>query len=413
MERNYQPKNRTNMKRKHQLRFAAIMLLFASVLSCSKSTTYNEADSMEGGKLYHSSSGTFVIAVLQGSFKQMGRQYGLMLHDQINEFYKAAVDDYLIGQKGVSFNDLAETGLSDYSFFSQQFRDYLDGMAETNGLGKTKTYILSSGLFTISMAGCSSLSAWGPYTTDGNTVTGRNLDLPFPQLRNFSRYFHVVIWNPTGMPASVASIDFIGGVFYQTAINSKGVFLELQNGQNADTCKPEGRENTNNILLESLFSNVNSDEYDRWFNTTLPVFGFIMNASYPSNATIYEWATFRTKARRGNGIVSASNDFVDPSWVNYPIFLFDSLNEGMGKTLTRRTNLLKRGEEFKGQIYPAKMRDIMDVSIPNGGATFPETGIIKTIYSVVVKPAELKMWLKVREYSGWEEINLKQYFTNQ
>lgn len=401
------------MKRKYHIRFAAIMLLCATILSCSKSTTYNETDSWEGGKLYRSSSGTFVIAVLQGSFKQMGRQYGLILHDQINEFYKASVDDYLIAQKGQSLNDLAETGQRYYSAFSQQFRDYLDGMAETNGLGKTKTCILSEALFTIAMAGCSSLSAWGPYTTDGYTVTGRNLDLPFPQLRNFSRYFHVVIWNPTAMPASVASIDFIGGVFYQTAINSKGVFLELQNGQNADTCKPLGRENTNNILLESLFRNVNSDEYDRWFNTTLPEVGLIMNASYPAHATIYEWATFRTKARSGKGIVSASNDFVDPSWVNYPVFLFDSLNEGMGKTWTRRTNLLKRGEEFKGQIDPSKMRDIMDVSIPNGGATFPETGIIKTIYSVVVKPADLKIWLKVREYSGWEEINLKKYFTNQ
>jgi hypothetical protein len=25
----------------------------------------------------------------------------------------------------------------------------------------------------------------------------------------------------------------------------------------------------------------------------------------------------------------------------------------------------------------------------------------------------LKLWLKVREYSGWEEIDLKNYFSNQ
>ena len=44
-------------------------------------------------------------------------------------------------------------------------------------------------------------------------------------------------------------------------------------------------------------------------------------------------------------------------------------------------------------------------------ATFPEEGLISTIYSVVVQPSELKIWLKVRGYSGWEEIDLKNYFS--
>ncbi len=387
------------------------MLISFSLLSCSKNTSYTELDPFEGGKLYKTASGTFLIPVLHGSFKQMGRQYGLLLRNQINEFYRVAVDDYLIAEKGASYGDLVEYGQVYYEGFSQLFRDYLDGMAETNGLGREKTCILSGAMLEIAMIGCSSLSAWGSYTPDGLTVTGRNLDLPFPQLRRFSKYFHIVVWNPEGMPASVASIDFIGGLFYQTAINSKGVFLELQNGQNSDTSNPAGRENTNNILLESLFRYVSSEEYDRWFNTTLPEVGLIMNGSYPQHATIYEWATFRVAARNGEGIISASNDFIDPSWVNYPILFYDSINEGIGKTWTRRTNLLKRGEEFRGQIDPARMRAIFDLDIPAGGANFPESGDIKTIYSVVVKPAELKLWLKVREYSGWEEIDLKPLFT--
>jgi len=393
--------------------FAAFLLLTASVLSCSKSTSYNGVDPYEGGKLHRTSSGTFLVPVLHGSFKQMGRQYGLLLHDQINEFYKASVDDYLIAQKGVRYEDLVASGLFYYNGFTKLFMEYLDGMAETNGLGKEKTYILSAAPQIIPFAGCSSLSVWGPYTTDRYTVTGRNLDLPFSYFRNFSRYFNIVIWNPDGMTASVANIDFIGGLFYQTAINSKGVFLELQNGQLADTSHTVGRENTNNILLESLFRNVSPEEYNRWFNTTLPEVGLIMNGSYPTHATIYEWATYRVAARTGNGMVSASNDFIDPSWVNYPILLFDSTNEGISMTWTRRTNLLKRGEQFRGQIDPAKMRDILDLDIPGGGATFPESGMIKTIYSVVAKPSDLKLWLKVREYSGWEEIDLKNYFSNQ
>lgn len=393
--------------------YQVALFLIVSLISCSENTAPDDIDIYEGGKLYKSSSKKFLVPVLSGSFHQMGRQYGLMLNAQIKEFYKVAIDDYLIAEKGIKYEDLAEAGLFYYNDFSMMFRDYLDGMAETNGLGKEKTYILADALPLIAFLGCSSLSAWDTYTPDGKTVTGRNLDLPFPQLRKFNKYFNIVVWNPTGLPASVASIDYIGGLFYQTAINSKGVFLELQNGQNADTCNPVGRQNTNNILLESLFMNVNSNEYDRWFQSVLPEVGLIMNGSYPNHATIYEWSTFRVAKRNGNGIISASNDFIDPSWVDYPIFLYDSLNEDIGKTWTRRTNLLNLGEKFKSQINPSKMMEIMDTDIPGGGATFPESGFIKTIYSVVAKPAELKIWLKVREYSDWEEIDLKQIFTNQ
>jgi hypothetical protein len=219
-----------------------------------------------------------------------------------------------------------------------------------------------------------------------------------------------VVWNPTGYPASVANIDFIGCVFYQTSINNKGIFLELQTGQASDTTSVNGRENTNNILLESLFRNISSEEVDSWFNTTLSRFGLIMNASFPDHASIYEWATYRVVLRQAQGLISASNDFIDPSWHNYPIIFFDSTNEGIGYTYTRRTNLMKLGELNKGQITPQKMMEIFDIAIPQGGATFPEGGLVKTIYSVVVQPSQLKIWLKVREYSGWEEIDLKNYF---
>jgi hypothetical protein len=125
-------------------------------------------------------------------------------------------------------------------------------------------------------------------------------------------------------------------------------------------------------------------------------------------------ATFRVVARQGQGILSASNDFIDPSWINYPIIFYDSTNEApLGYTCMRRNNLLARGEQFKGQITPKKMMEIFDITLPSGGATFPEEGDIRTIYSVVVKPSELKIWLKVGEYTHWEVINLKPNFSER
>lgn len=386
-----------------------IILLSAVLFSCQREEDPNAT--FEGGNLYKSPSCAFYIAQLQGSFKQMGRQYGLMLSDQILEFYKEAVTDLMINEKGIKYEDLVDYGRENYDAFPQIFKDYFDGMAETCGLSMDQTKIMSGIMFLIYSTGCSSLSVWGDYTTDRKVITGRNLDLFAGNLRRFSKYFHIVVWNPSGFPASVANIDFIGGVFYQTAINDKKIFLELQNGQATDTTSVDNRENTNNILLESLFRNTSGQEVDRWFNTTMPECGLIMNASFPDYATIYEWATYRVKARQGQGILSASNDFIDPSWSNYPVIFYDSTNEApLGYTCTRRNNLLARGEQYKGQITPQKMMEIFDTTLPSGGATFPEEGVIRTIYSVVAQPSELKIWLKVREYSGWEEIDLKRYF---
>ncbi len=390
----------------------SILLLAAVIFSCQKEE--DSSDLYEGGNLHKSPSGAFYIAQLQGTFKQMGRQYGLMLSEQILAFYQEAVVDLAMNEEGIQYEDLVEYGKENYDAFPQMFRDYFDGMAETSGLDMEQTKIMSGIMYLIYMTGCSSLSTWGDYTTDGKTITGRNLDLFAGNLRRFSKYYHIVVWNPTGFPASVANIDFIGGVFYQTAINDKGVFLELQNGQATDTSNAEYRENTNNILLESLFRNTTGEEVDRWFNTTLPECGLIMNASFPDHAVIYEWATYRLATRRGQGILSASNDFIDPSWIDYPIIFYDSTNEApLGYTCKRRNNLLARGEQYKGQITPQIMMDIFDMTLPSAGATFPEEGDIRTIYSVVVQPDELKMWLNVREYSGWEEIDLKPYFTSR
>lgn len=389
----------------------SVMLLTA----CSSSSGNDQpVNSFEGGKLYLSPSGAFYIAELNGTFYEMGRQYGALLKDQINDFYNYAVVDYMMGQKGKSFEELAASGQGYYLMSSQIFRDYIDGMAETCGLTKDQIYILSSGLLGLfENGGCSSLSAWGDYTPDGMTVTGRNLDLPTESLRLFSKYFNIVVMNPTGLPASVANLDYIGGIFFQTAISSKGIFLELQNGEAADTEHPTGREFSNDSLLKSLFFNTTSGEVDAWFNTNLPDAGLIMNGSFPDHATIYEWATFRVAARNTDGLISASNDYIDPSWHSYSeINFFDETNEGIGYTVTRRNHLLEMGEADKGNITPEKMMEIFDTTIPNGGATFPEGGLIKTIYSVVVKPTEFKIWLKVREYSAWEEIDLSRYFHN-
>lgn len=390
-------------------KFFLLLLITAPLflVSCGDS---NDGQPFEGGRLHKIAGGQIQVAELSGTFKQMGRQYGLMLGPQLRQFYQEVVEGFLIGEQGATYEELKTVGLQNYRQFPQIFRDYLDGTAETNGLGPEKTYIMAGIVPLIYETGCSSLSAWGDYTPDRSVVVGRNLDLPASNFGRFAKYFNVVVFNPTGFPASVANIDMIGGLFYQTAINSKGLFLELQNGQLSDPLFVMVRENSNNILLESLFRNTTSEQTDLWFRTALPQGGIIMNASFPDHASIYEWATFGVARRDGTGLISASNDFTDPSWGTKITYVTSASQEGDTYTYTRRTNLLNLGEQNKGAITPEKMMQIFDTTIPQGGATYPGGPGVRTIYSVVAQPGQLKLWLKIREFSDWNEIDLKQYF---
>jgi hypothetical protein len=392
--------------------FLAFVFFFASIIP---GYTGNVTDppplkAFEGGKLYSSPREKFYIAELHGNFRQMGRQYGSLLSEHIQAFYREVIDEDVLKKPEATFADLKKLADEYYASMPQMFKEFVDGVAETNGLNVEKTKIMTAILPILVYSGCSSLSAWGDYTGGGPLVVGRNLDLPTKNLRKYSKYLNVIVWNPEGYGHSVAHIDYAGGLFYQTAFNSKGIFLELQNGQGSDKKAFNDRQNTNHILLSSLFSASSMTDMDMFFQTIRPRGGIIMNVSTPEKAVIYEWATFKTVRREGRGLISATNDFTDPSWKKHKVPYFNKRNEGMGYTVTRRENLLRLGQSLKGRITPQAMMQIFDATIPEGGATFPDNGIVRTIYQVVAVPAEMKMWLKARGYSEWEEIDLNKYF---
>jgi hypothetical protein len=126
----------------------------------------------------------------------MGRQYGSLLRNEMNEFYEGAVTDYLIGKNGVSYDDVREAG---YSFYDQQFpyvHELIAGMAETSGYPLEKMIIISSLVHLVDLSsGCSSLSAWGEYTGGGPLVVGRNWDIGSPY-GEYKRFLSAVIYNP-------------------------------------------------------------------------------------------------------------------------------------------------------------------------------------------------------------------------
>jgi len=54
----------------------------------------------EGGKLCR--SGEIRVVELTGNYRQMGQQWGMLLKDDLKEFYHDAIDNFFIKEKGFS-----------------------------------------------------------------------------------------------------------------------------------------------------------------------------------------------------------------------------------------------------------------------------------------------------------------------
>jgi hypothetical protein len=159
------------------------------------------------------------------------------------------------------------------------------------------------------------------------------------------------------------------------------------------------------VLFDFLLKSSTLEELDMRMldRANLPQMSLIINAADSREDRVYEWATYDVKRREGNGLIASTNHFIDPLWTDLP-----EVPPGAEGDYSRErlANLLAIGEQYKGSIDTVKMMQIFDTTYSDGGATFPEY----TVYQVIAVPAEQTIWVKARDYSGWERIELKPLF---
>ncbi|MCX5748846.1 MAG: hypothetical protein NTZ10_01180 [Candidatus Saganbacteria bacterium] len=151
------------------------------------------------------------------------------------------------------------------------------------------------------------------------------------------------------------------------------------------------------------------DQADAFFDAVRPQGGLIINVADAKKAYCYEWATsdYRRRVDDEKGLVADSNDFIAASW---PVARDLPDGKAAGFTKERRLNLFAMGKKNKGSIDAKKMMEIFDKTIPEGGPSFDKASGLKTYYTIVAIPKDLKIWLNVRDFQGWTEIDLKNYF---
>jgi len=398
-----------DMKKSFLLIIIALLFLAGtSVAGAAQATVQSSqpVSTFEGGSLYK--SGKLNILDLHGSYRQMGRQYGRLIKDDLHSLYKKAVEDYFIGQKGLSREILKKTAMSLFNFYPQRFKEIIQGMAETSGLSIDKHIVLNGLELYGSISGCAGIAAWSDYTKGGPLIFGRNYDW-FDSYKEFAKYLTVTVLNPdSGIPCAI--VAFAGVIYATTGMNAKGIFLELNNGlPSGGALSYSNRVPAIINLLAFLCDCSTMEHLHAAFNTTRSNFAFIINTADKNGAYSYEWAPFDIKRRTGEaeGLLVATNHFTDPAW---GIELQD--NAGF-KTVLRRKNLLSLGHKNKGRMNLATMMEILDTPIDKGGATWPVGEEIQTVYQIIAVPRELKLWVQVPGFQDWTGVDLAAIFISR
>lgn len=363
----------------------------------------------EGGKLFHADK--INVVVMKGSFYQMGRQYGELLKNELKEFYDMMAKQTGLGTDKAPYDEVltaCKEGLEKTPFY---VREWVRGMGETSGLGAEKQIIACQALTAILMAdgACSGMIVWGPYSKDGAAVAGRNWDLGTKALEPYQKFLTIAVFNPTGYGQGVADINYIGQIIWQSAMNQSGIFYDLQNGAMCDITAAKNRLNSNSALMSMMLDSTSYGQVDGFFDAVRAEGGLLINVADSKQGACFEWATsdYRKRVDDEKGLVASANNFTDPTWHSTT-----SIPDGKygGFTKERTDNLLAMGKKFKGSIDAQKMMEIFDNTIPQGGPSFHADSGLKTYYTIVAAPKELKLWLNVRDFQDWTEIDLKPLF---
>lgn len=358
-------------------------------------------DSFEKGSKRR--KGAVNIIDLCGTWREMGRQYGALMSEELRDMYERGIVGKLIGENGLDMETMRGRAGKFFANYPFKFKEVLRGMAETSDMTFDQLLLVNA-LELIageaSFAHCTGIAVWGDYVS-GPLVYGRNYDY-IPWFRDLSNNLTVAVYHPADGSLATASIGYAGEIFVVNGINEKGIFLELNNGMpSGGALWYDSRVPAVTELFQFLLDCETLDDVESCFQTTKSNFANIIGVADGQTARCYEWPVFEVKRRLSHsrpGLTVLSNHFTEFSWG-----LPRPDDKTYWMTRTRRQNLLTLAKHLKGSIDNRTMMKMMDTRIDDLGATTD-----MTLYQLVAVPARFELWLKVPGVQEWTEIDMKE-----
>ena len=387
-----------NMKR-ILLLAAAMMLLCTAFAECVPLTVADATDTFEQGR--RAEKGSVKIVDLSGTWFEMGRQYGALMREELNEvfLFVNSVIEYNEGNAHKA-DEIIKTQAAQTPWRIDQF---FKGAAETSGLTVDQLQLVNAVERIGGLPRCSAAVAWGDYAADA-LIVGRNYDYSdaFALLKDD---VVITVYHPADGALATATMGYVGEIYAVNGLNEAGLFLELNNGKpSADIKSPSVRVTGTTMLLEVLFEADTLDDMDLFFDTVNCSSSYIINVADAASARSYEWCPVGVKQGDGlpEGLLVSTNYYVNPDW------LFKTPSDAASwQGLTRRSNLIALCEASKGDITAQRMMRIIETSIEDGGAANE-----LTVYQLVVVPESRTIWMRVIGGSDWTPVDLGSFFAS-
>ena len=372
------------------------------------------------GKMFNTGDEKIQVLQLQGSWREMGQQYGTFARDGIQRVWDENVQP-IIDKKWATEADLLETfGRRPFDACSLRMKEFTRGVSDALGWSRDKASLHNQGAVMgmyqaklHSFSGCSSILAWGSATPDGGMVTARNMDwgeafLAYP--------LYLSVYNPTDGSNAYANLGWPGWLFPMSAVNDKGVYMDLHDGTSmGGNIVFVDRASFLNSMFDIMAECDHAEAVSHRFNSLRNDLSWIWTvADATPNGFSYECPNFDCRRRNPAGdTLAVVNTYMLDDWGIHR-------RETMSNSIRRYENLTARLAEAHGKIDTDKAMDIFDLTLFNQDGTFRENGGVTkptkqdadlTDHQIVTKPSELQVWVKIPLQTEWRHIDLKTLFT--
>lgn len=407
---------------------ASAVLLFTSLAaSAAGQTAGPKLLKQDGaGKLYNLDG--LRVVVLSGTFREMGRQYGTLLGNEIRGSYNAGVYEPFLKSKVFTPEELNTFADNLYKTLPMRQKNLLLGISSAANISRQEA-VLAANLVSVeilarkkssdaAVAACTSGAVWGKHTADGKVLTVRDFDFPNLFRTLLTDYGVLVVYNPTDGSNSLAGLTIAGGISFGDAINNKGLYIEQNNA--ADSAglilyvnRTDAVSQVNNLLFDAS----DSKEFDNLIESLRVSYPHILMQADGSAVRYYELATWdlRKREAQGDTAIAAANQFLDPSWgvLTLP-------NPAAWYSPFRYETLLNLIKGSPGSFTDVKsLKAAVNIPFYNENGTIGKgVAVIKkspkddevTVWQVITKPSELKMWVRYPTLTDWVSVDLKQFF---
>lgn len=198
--------------------------------------------------------GSLRVLRICGTARERGYAHGYFLGDEIVRLLNGYLEEITPGEEGAKIYELKARAMLRTMAVAPRFKEELEGMLAgiraklpdgglLSRLGRAIEYddlVTINCIPEISRVACSSFAAWGPLTTDGDTISGRNLDWHSLRALEGGQILIVQIPNASEKQIAWVSVTWPGFIGCLTGMNAEGVSVCMHDVRSDEPSMPIG-----------------------------------------------------------------------------------------------------------------------------------------------------------------------------